>query len=82
MPNPRRNVVYPTDPEDQKRLSEYVARHKYSDKHLTLPCAVCGQTTPHAVAKLIDSGELRYAIRCSNCKAVATIVADGAIRRR
>lgn len=81
MPNPRRNIVYPTDPAEQKRLSEYVAEHKYSDKHLTLPCAVCGQTAPHAVAKLIESGELRYAVRCSNCSAVAAVVGDRAARR-
>ncbi len=73
MPDASENIFYPTDPEEKDRIARHIDRHKYSDKHLTLPCAACGETTPHAVAKLIEHGEFRYAIQCNNCGAVATV---------
>jgi transcription elongation factor Elf1 len=81
MPDASENFFYPTDPDEKERLSEHIAQYKYVDKHFSLPCEACGQTTPHAVAKLIDDGEFRYAIKCTNCGAVATVASEGKRRR-
>lgn len=81
MPDASENFSYPTDPEERDRLSQHIERHKYVDKRLDLPCAECEQTTPHAVAKLIEEGEFRYAIRCNECGAIATVASSDTRRR-
>ena len=77
MPDASDHIIYPTDPDEKDRLARHIDRHKYSDKHLTLPCPVCGETTPHALAKLVEQGKFRYAIQCSKCGAVATVASSG-----